>query len=66
MKKERIEIFRSRTTGQYSWRYRAKNGERIAIAGETYINKSHAAAMVTKLFGEKIASGEVELVMPKK
>lgn len=50
LKKDRIEIYKSRRNGEYGWRYIAKNGKRVAVAGETYKNKMHCRAMVSSLF----------------
>lgn len=61
-KTDRIEIFRSRKNGEFSWRYRRPNNERIAIAGETYKQRLHASAMIHLLFGEKITSGAAVVV----
>ncbi len=36
LKKDRIEIYRSRANKEFGWRYITKNGKRVAVAGETY------------------------------
>ena len=51
MKTDKIEIYESRKVkGQFGWRYIAKNGKKVAIAGELYHNRSHAVKMAAKLF----------------
>lgn len=62
LKKDRIEIYRSRRNGEYGWRYIAKNGKRVAVAGETYKNLKHARKMVHELFGMRIALEYIEVV----
>lgn len=37
--------------GEWRWRVRERNGQIVAVSGEGYVNRSHAEAMVGKLFG---------------
>lgn len=62
LKKDRIEIYKSRRNGEYGWRYIAKNGKRVAVAGETYKKLYHAEYMVDHLFGMRIALEYIEVV----
>ena len=50
-----IEIYESRKVkGQFGWRYKAKNGKKIATCGELYKSRKHAGRMVSYLFGDII------------
>ena len=49
-----IEIYESRKVkGQFGWRYKAKNGKKIATCGELYTKRSHAKKMALYLFIDK-------------
>ena len=61
LKKDRIEIFPSRN-GQWSFRYKRKNGKKLATAGETYHNYKDAVVTTHYLFGDQIRSGIAEVV----
>lgn len=51
LKTDVIEIYESRRKPKhYGWRYKTKNGKKVAIAGELYKNKQHAREMVSLLF----------------
>lgn len=57
-----IEIYESRKVkGQFGWRYRAKNGKKIANAGELYTKRDHADNMVRYLFGVYIKAKGVKV-----
>lgn len=50
-KKDKVVIYQSKKVkGQWGWRVIAANGKRIAISGELYKNKAHAAKMAKRLF----------------
>lgn len=65
-KKDRIEIYRSRRNKEFGWRYITKNGKRVAVAGETYKNKTHASRMVYSMFGYLIECDHAEVVYTTK
>ena len=55
---ERIQVYPSRKVkGQWGWRYKARNGRKVATSGELYTKRSHALDMVHHLFGYKVATG---------
>lgn len=56
-----IQIYRSERNGQYGWRYMARNGRKVAIAGETYEKEAHAEKMARELFAAQLASGKAVL-----
>ncbi len=66
LKKDRIEIYRSRRNMEFGWRYITKNGKRVAVAGETYKNETHAEKMVYTMFGYLITCDVVEVVFTTK
>lgn len=55
LKKDRIEIYPSRN-GQWAFRYKRKNGKKIAASGETYHNHKDASDMVSYLFSDQIGT----------
>jgi len=62
-KTDRIEIYRSRKVkSQFGWRYKTRNGKKVAASGELYTNHSHALKMVEYLFAAAIASGKATIV----
>jgi uncharacterized protein YegP (UPF0339 family) len=52
IKTAQFEIFQSRSTGDWWWRLRAKNGKVIAGSAEGYKRKSHAITMTEKIAGQ--------------
>lgn len=57
-----IEIYESRKVkGQFGWRYKAKNGKKIANAGELYTKRQHAQTMAYGLFKFYINTGTVKV-----
>lgn len=61
MKHDHIEIYKSRN-GQFGWRYRAKNGRRIACGGETFHNRKDAVDICKRLFAAQLASGDAMII----
>lgn len=63
LKTDVIEIYESRRKPKhYGWRYKTKNGKKVAIAGELYEKRDHTLRMVTGLFSYPI-SQELVLVV---
>lgn len=50
LKNRKVQIYQSRRNGQFGWRVIAKNGQRIAVSGETYEKRKHAEKMAAELF----------------
>jgi uncharacterized protein YegP (UPF0339 family) len=50
LKNRKVQIYQSRRNGQFGWRLIAKNGQRIAVSGETYEKRKHAEKMVAELW----------------
>lgn len=49
MKHPKIEVYKSKKNGQFSWRMIAANGKKIACAGETYHNKRDCIKSLKKV-----------------
>lgn len=63
LKTDVIEIYESRRKPKhYGWRYKTKNGKKVAIAGELYTKRQHALDMVTLLFGAELPAGTIAIV----
>ena len=65
--KDRIEVYPSKKVkGQFGWRYKAKNGKKVATSGELYKKRSHALDMVHRLFGYRVSTGAAYIEVVKK
>jgi len=60
MKKHKVEVYKSRRNGQFSWRVIAKNGKKIACAGETFHNKKDCMKSLSLL--KTILAGTHEII----
>lgn len=57
----KIHIIKSSENGQYHWHVKSRNGQIVAVTGETYLKVSQCQKMIQKLFGDRFP-----VVMPER